>query len=1405
MRRRFLEFFALGLMPAAVTVQAVSVQALNLKRNACTLFALSLMAALMSANVFGGTVWDGGGADNNINTPTNWVADALPVFDGSANVTFGTGGSTSTVNAAVGFNGILFNRDGAFTLANGAGTLTLGVGGIAAAIPNTLSRTYTLAEDLTLTADQAWGVTNNGAGVTTLHISGSISDGTSSFGITKSGSGQLILAGSNSYDGTTTVKTGGIVRISNATALGSTNGMTIVENGAWLEVSGGINVAEAIKLSGDQASGYSGALRSTGGSNMWSGAITQGSMTRIGVTSGSLDIAGGVTGLQGLALQNIGGSTLRFATKPVALSSATLYAHGNSLVILNVTGNTWGTLEVASGTVRTDQANILPATATLQLSPNATVDLNGNSQTVGQFKNTSATAGARLVTSATPATLTATPVGITVTNTYDGRLAGALSLIKNGSGMLILAGTNSLSGEVTVSNGTLRVAATSSLGLSTNISVSGGTLELQTEHGLRNTARLRIADGGGAKVSVAAGLSEKVEHLFFGGTPQAYGTWGATGSGAQHIDNTHFSGSGCLLVAAATMIPEYFIALDGGTTNAGTLASPFATLEQARDALRQVLQDGDVQPAGGVTVWLRGGVYGRTNTFELTSADSGTEASPVTYRAWPGETVRIHGARQLPQEWFATVSASSPVWARLDANARGHVMLADLAAHGISDYGTLRKRGFGSSSTLAALELFFDGAPQQLARWPDVGESGADATNGFANTLNPTTGTTFTYSGSRPARWAQAEELWFHGFWKEQWADDHVKVASVNTNTHLVTLTLSPSYGITNGMPYYAENLLEEITVPGEWYLNRATGTLYFWPPADPAGHDMQVSMLEVPLVRLTGVRHVILRDITFETARGDLLAITGGDNNRVLHCTLRNAGTYAAKISGSRNGVSGCEIANPGDGGVMLSGGVRSTLTGAGNYVRNCTIHGFGRWTWTYTPGVSAGGVGQTVSRNLFYNAPHSAILPGSGNYNLFELNEIRDVCTWSSDAGAIYAGFDLGGHGTIIRNNFIHHIVGGFGTGCGTHGIYIDGCGSGVEMLGNICYKISHYGIQHNGGRDVLMRNNVLVQCGRGLFTDAIGNSWWVAGASNVWSSLQALPYRGTIWSNAFPELAVVPTNWATIVSGNWMTPQGSVFSRNICASNTAWIKNSNNATSYYREVANNLINSNPLFADEANLDLSLRPDSPAFTIPGFLDIPFHQIGPETGALKELAAWDFPTAADRAGFSAEALVTAGALTVSGMAASAAPGHPTWAVSAPYAEMNATNEAGAVTSGDYFETALTPLAQQHISLATLSFEHRKSGGEAGATLFVRSSADGYSATLGSVTTAGTNDWNTSAFTLSGVAKLQNRSVPITLRIYCYRPANDPGTQSVSIDAISVKGAVQTSGGSRVATVLMLE
>ena len=131
--------------------------------------------------------------------------------------------------------------------------------------------------------------------------------------------------------------------------------------------------------------------------------------------------------------------------------------------------------------------------------------------------------------------------------------------------------------------------------------------------------------------------------------------------------------------------PVYFVAPNGSDANAGTKAKPFATLERARDAVR-MRRASQSAVRETITVWLRGGDYLRTNTLELTAADSGTAGAPITWRAYKNEPVRLLGGRTLTG--FTPVSDAT-VLARLDDTARGHVVQQNLRALGITDLGEM--------------------------------------------------------------------------------------------------------------------------------------------------------------------------------------------------------------------------------------------------------------------------------------------------------------------------------------------------------------------------------------------------------------------------------------------------------------------------------------------------------------------------------------------------------------------------------------------------------------------------------------------------------------------------------------------------------------------------------------------
>ena len=99
--------------------------------------------------------------------------------------------------------------------------------------------------------------------------------------------------------------------------------------------------------------------------------------------------------------------------------------------------------------------------------------------------------------------------------------ATTATLTKSGTGTWTLGGANTYSGDTTVNEGVLAV----------------------TGNSIPDTGKLVITSG---KVSPTG--TEVVGTLFFGLDQKASGTWGATDSGAEHIDDVHFAGTGMVSV-----------------------------------------------------------------------------------------------------------------------------------------------------------------------------------------------------------------------------------------------------------------------------------------------------------------------------------------------------------------------------------------------------------------------------------------------------------------------------------------------------------------------------------------------------------------------------------------------------------------------------------------------------------------------------------------------------------------------------------------------------------------------------------------------------------------------------------------------------------------------------------------
>ncbi len=657
----------------------------------------------------------------------------------------------------------------------------------------------------------------------------------------------------------------------------------------------------------------------------------------------------------------------------------------------------------------------------------------------------------------------------------------------------------------------------------------------------------------------------------------------------------------CLLSTAWCAPLQLHVAVNGNDSWSGRMATaqdndgPLASLEGARQAIRSLKQAGAF-PEGGIEVLVHAGLYSMDAPFALTEEDSGTAQAPIVYQAAPGEKVRLLGGVVVSD--FKAVEDPS-VLARMDEAAHGNVMTADLKALGFTEFGSPKGGG---------VELFFDEKPMTLSRWPntdfvrivDIVEKDGHEIHGQKGSK---TGR-FIYKGTRPERWVNEEDVWLHGYWFWDWSEERQQVVSIDTEHSQISLSKPyHHYGYRKDQWYYAYNLLPELDTPGEWYLDRDAGMLYFWPPEKEGAHTTIVSRLNT-MITLNSVSHVHLKGFSMEGVRGDAVLVSKGADTKIIGCTIFNTGGYAVKVNeGKRHGVIGCDIYQTGCGGITMAGGNRTTLEPAGHYAENNHIHHYARIARVYHPGVRITGVGNRIEHNLIHNAPHMAI-GFTGNDHLIALNEIHSVCYESNDAGAIYTGRNWTMRGNMLRNNYLHHINGFEGGGC--VGIYLDDMFSSADMIGNVFYKVTRAAFI-GGGRDCTIANNIFVDCNPALHVDARAMGWahghadqWIKEATEK-GTLSGIAYNKPPYSTRYPQLV-------NILDDGPKAPKGNTIARNIFWGGE-WDGVRKEARKYLK-FKKNFINKDPHFVDEAHQDFRLKDDSPVYK-KGFQPIPIEKIG--------------------------------------------------------------------------------------------------------------------------------------------------------------------------------------------------
>ena len=560
-----------------------------------------------------------------------------------------------------------------------------------------------------------------------------------------------------------------------------------------------------------------------------------------------------------------------------------------------------------------------------------------------------------------------------------------------------------------------------------------------------------------------------------------------------------------LCVGCATPSRTLFVSPVGNDTNPGTQNKPFATLPRAIEQVRELKRS--EEPCGPVTVFLRGGTYELREPIIFTPADSGTSNAPVTYASFPGEHAILSGGKRLTVNWRPT--PGKPYW-QLDVPSA--------------------RDGKGTFHS-----LIVNGESRMRARTPNWGEKvlraegrepGGDARQALRY-----------YAGDVNPAWRNPTDI--DVVLLCSWTPTIHRIKEIVPETRSIRFFSAHSRTVDAWEPhfrYYLSNVFEALDQPGEWYLDRPTGTLYYYPlpGEDLAKAEVVAPVMKSRMIEFAGdpgkgqfIAHLHLRDLSFRYVDGDMdryngvyrqghmflasaLSAHGLRNASFERCEFTQLGEYALELAdGCRDvTVRQCHIWDIGAGALQL--GVTDLATLKANepalavrnlVIDNNCIHRLGT-IWHGSYGIVNRFASQTqITHNEIFDTHWDAIgLDARWDWkgekfssgNVVAYNHLHHLgLRYHTDAAGVY---QFGPLDTHIHHNLIHDTF-AYPYICGFAGVYLDEQSRNAVVENNLVYNTDWYAYFQHKGMDNLFRNNIGAFARDGLI--------WRGGLNAAWTS--------------------------------------------------------------------------------------------------------------------------------------------------------------------------------------------------------------------------------------------------------------------------------------------------------------
>ena len=582
---------------------------------------------------------------------------------------------------------------------------------------------------------------------------------------------------------------------------------------------------------------------------------------------------------------------------------------------------------------------------------------------------------------------------------------------------------------------------------------------------------------------------------------------------------------------ASSDITVFVSVKDGDDANKGTIDAPFKTIEKAIDVISY---------RGGGRILLREGIYEVKSTIQLNEAVSGTPNAPTFIGAYNGEKVTFTAGLNIDSSKAVSLQAAvssgivtQEMLARIncfDASNASKVYVVDMFALGYTedDLGTV------------SADFYINNENYILARYPNAGvtDKNAGIHNGnietyhkggandvvkvgnvsnvasslYNNHKNETGGWVICFDETLykdrllSYKLSATDQLYTYGaVYQEWWRESRAITLSVDSQgRNLMTSASACQWGAieSDGVNLYFYNVPEELDVVGEYYIDRATGMLYFIPEHAPTASDEFIlAAKSTRLINVDGAHDLIIDGLDMTKTLSQGIYVSESRNVIVQNCTASQVGAACVYLTNSPySGVIDCEF--------------RNTSTAV---TVSCTNNGLTRESYNfvqnnYTEGsIEISGMHYVISHNYFDRTTMKA----SGFESVVEYNEFNKGSQTTYDSGPIYASGMAGRMALHVRYNSFHDL------NFSKYGIYFDDLNTGNYIYGNIVEYAEentggNRGITIHGGAMNVMYNNIVVNAGTGIMLQITYAPGSINGQSTGGGGL------GYRWPNMIPGIA-------------------------------------------------------------------------------------------------------------------------------------------------------------------------------------------------------------------------------------------------------------------------------------------